>query len=235
MNRRELLGSTLGALLFASGAFARGTPEADRTRAIAEGGPLTAPKDHPIQVAIVVSRGTTWIDFVGPLAVFETFYFDPVEKKHKPHFKSYLVSEKLEPAGRLLPEYTFQTAPPAQIVLVPAQPGSQAMWDYLRESSATTDITMSVCTGARHLAHAGLLDGKQATTHHEAIDDYTKEFPKVKWVRGMRFVEGPNISTGGGLTAGIDLALRVTERYFGRDWAAQVAEHLEYQGKGWMV
>ena len=51
----------------------------------------------------------------------------------------------------------------------------------------------------------------------------------------MRFVEGKKVSTGGGLTAGIDLALRVTERYFGRQWALEVAEHLEYQGKGWIV
>ena len=37
------------------------------------------------------------------------------------------------------------------------------------------------------------------------------------------------------LTAGIDLGIRITDRYFGRDWAHQVAEHLEYQGTGWMV
>ena len=93
----------------------------------------------------------------------------------------------------------------------------------------------SVCVGARHLAKAGLLDGLEATSHHESIDGFVKEFPSVKWIRQMRFVEGEKISTGGGLTAGIDLGLRVIERYFGREWATQVAEHLEYQGRGWIV
>ena len=51
----------------------------------------------------------------------------------------------------------------------------------------------------------------------------------------MRFVETDKISTGGGLTAGIDLALHVVERYFGRDAALGVAEHLEYEGKHWMT
>ena len=207
----------------------------DGTRAIADGGPLKPPADKPIQVAVAVSAGTTWIDFVGPEAVFQTWHFDPIEKKHKPRFKVFYVSEKIEPVSHLVPDYTFENAPPAQIVLVPAQSGSPALLEWLRKTLGATDVTMSVCTGARHLAKAGLLDGKQATSHHEAIDDLRKNFPAVKWVSGMRFVEGKKISTGGGLTAGIDLALRVTERYFGRQWALDVADHLEYQGRGWIV
>jgi transcriptional regulator GlxA family with amidase domain len=204
-------------------------------KAIAEGGPLAPPADKPIQVAVAVSAGTTWIDFVGPLAVFETWHFDPVAKKHKPRFNVFYVSEKTEPVSHLVPDYTFENAPPAQIVLVPAQSGSPALLEWLRKTVGTVDVTMSVCTGARHLAKAGLLDGKVATSHHEAIDELMKKFPAVKWVGGMRFVEGKKISTGGGLTAGIDLALRVTERYFGREWALEVADHLEYQGRGWIV
>jgi transcriptional regulator GlxA family with amidase domain len=57
----------------------------------------------------------------------------------------------------------------------------------------------------------------------------------VRWTRGVRFVENDRISTGGGLTAGVDLALHVVERYFGRAAAQGVADHLEYDGKRWMV
>ena len=235
MKRRDFfitclaLGFGLPAKTLAEGAEKTGT------QAIAEGGPLKPPPRRPIQVAIAVSQGTTWIDFVGPQAVFETWHFDPVEKKHKPAFKFFLVSEKTEPISRLVPDYTFENAPAADIVLVPAQWGSPALVEWLKKIAGTVDITMSVCTGARHLAKAGLLDGKAATTHHEAIDEYTKQYPEVKWIRGMRFVEGKKISTGGGLTAGIDLALRVVERYFGRERALEVAEHLEYQGRGWII
>jgi len=54
--------------------------------------------------------------------------------------------------------------------------------------------------------------------------------------RGLRFVEsGPHLATAGGLTSGIDLALRVVERYFGRGAAERTAIYMEYQSKGWIV
>jgi transcriptional regulator GlxA family with amidase domain len=64
---------------------------------------------------------------------------------------------------------------------------------------------------------------------------FERQFPDVKLKRGLRFVEGKKISTAGGLTSGIDLALRVVERYFGREVAEQTAFYMEYQSKGWMV
>jgi transcriptional regulator GlxA family with amidase domain len=51
--------------------------------------------------------------------------------------------------------------------------------------------------------------------------------------RGLRFVESGRIATAGGLTSGIDLALRVIERYFGRDAAQATATYMEYQSTGW--
>jgi transcriptional regulator GlxA family with amidase domain len=94
---------------------------------------------------------------------------------------------------------------------------------------------MSVCTGAFHLARAGLLAGKPATTHHEFLDKLERQFPDIQVKRGVRFVEGEKISTAGGLTSGTDLALRVVERYFGRDVAQTTATYMEYQSKGWIV
>jgi transcriptional regulator GlxA family with amidase domain len=76
--------------------------------------------------------------------------------------------------------------------------------------------------------------GKTATTHHNAIAQFEQEYPAVRWVRNVRFVEHDRIATGGGLTPGIDLALHVVERYFGRDAAVGVAEHLEYEGRRWI-
>jgi hypothetical protein len=75
--------------------------------------------------------------------------------------------------------------------------------------------------------------GKRATSHRVGRW-LAKEFPETEWVRGVRFVEEGNIATGGGLTAGIDLALHVVERYFGRPAAQDVAQHLEYECTGWM-
>jgi transcriptional regulator GlxA family with amidase domain len=93
---------------------------------------------------------------------------------------------------------------------------------------------MSVCTGAFQLGKAGLLNGKSATTHHDFLDRFAQPFPDVNVKRGLRFVEEERISTAGGLSSG-DLALRVVDRYFGRDVAQQTATCMEYQGKGWIV
>ena len=94
---------------------------------------------------------------------------------------------------------------------------------------------MSVCTGAFQLAKGGLLSGKSATTHHDFIESLTKELPDIDVKRGLRFVEGPKISTAGGLSSGIDLALRVVDRYFGRETAERTASYMEYQSKGWIA
>ena len=92
---------------------------------------------------------------------------------------------------------------------------------------------MSVCTGVRQLAAAGLLDGKQATTHHWFIDDFQQRFPKVHFQLGVRFVENDRVSTSAGQSAGVDLALHVVERYFGRSIAEATADYLEYNNTQW--
>jgi transcriptional regulator GlxA family with amidase domain len=95
---------------------------------------------------------------------------------------------------------------------------------------------MSVCTGAFQLGRAGLLAGKEATTHHDFFDRFAQAFPDVTLRRGHRFVEGSErIATSGGLTSGVDLALRVVERYFGRQVAQNTADYMEYQSTGWRI
>ena len=136
---------------------------------------------------------------------------------------------------KLLPHYTFANVPEVKVIVIAAQRGSEAMREWLRKVAGTADVTMSVCTGAFHLAKAGLLSGKAATTHHEFIDKLQREFPNIEVKRGVRFVEGEKISTAGGLTSGTDLALRVVERYFGRAVAQTTATYMEYESKGWIV
>ena len=70
-----------------------------------------------------------------------------------------------------------------------------------------------------------------ATTHHDFWDDFERSFPKVRLQRGPRFVEHEHIATAGGLTSGIDLALRVVERYYGRAAAVATATYMEYDSR----
>src|SRR6184192_2375817 len=136
---------------------------------------------------------------------------------------------------KIVPDYTLTNAPAPKVIVIPAQSEpSNAMLDWIRQSTKKTDVTMSVCTGAFVLAKTGLLDGKSATTFHGAFGPFAMKFPKIDLKRGARFVENGNLATAGGLSSGIDLALHVVERYFGHEIAQKTAYNMEYQGQGWM-
>jgi YHS domain-containing protein len=136
---------------------------------------------------------------------------------------------------KIVPDYNFKNAPAPKVIVIPAQSRpSGATLEWIRRSTKSTDVTMSVCTGAFVLARTGLLSGKSATTFHGAFVPFANEFPDINLKRGARFVEDGNIATAGGLSSGIDLALRVVERYFSREVAQKTAYDMEYQGLGWM-
>lgn len=198
---------------------------------------LTPPAKGRIPVAILISEGLNVIDFSGPWGVFESV---SLPNGNDAPFQLFTVAEKADTVNsgsglKLVPHYTFANVPDVKVVVIPAQRGSEAMIEWLRKVTPDTDVTMSVCTGAFKLAKAGLLSGKAATTHHEFLDKLQKDYPDIQVKRDVRFVEGEKISTAGGLTSGTDLALRVVERYFGREIAQTTADYMEYQGKGWIV
>jgi len=199
--------------------------------------PLKPPAGGPVPVAFPISQGAVLIDFVGPWEVFLNATV-PGHGMMDSAFNTYTVAETTDPvtAGgiKIIPDYTFRNAPAPKVVVIPAQSDpTSAMLDWLRGAARNADLTMAVCTGAFVLAATGLLDGKAATTHHSAYSDLQLKYPDVRVQRGARFVEEGNVATAGGLTSGMDLALRVVGRYFGPEAIERTAFQLEYQGKGW--
>jgi transcriptional regulator GlxA family with amidase domain len=236
MNRRELLHATT--LLGLVGALPSSTPAAERKKfAPTDGNPLKPPAQGSIPVAFVISEGAVVIDFGGPWEVFER---TNLPGRMDSAFRLYTVAETtaaIHASGgmKIVPDFTFENAPVPKVIVIPAQEGSTpAMLEWIRKSSKTADVTMSVCTGAFVLAQTGLLSGKPATTHHGAYKLFAIDFPDVSLKRGARFTESGNLATAGGLSSGIDLALRVVQRYFGDQVVADTAAMLEYQGQGWL-
>ena len=199
---------------------------------------LAVPAGGKIPVAIVIGKDAEVLDFTGPLEVFSQAY----TQYGKPLFAPYMVAATLEPVRvgggmKVVPDHTFKTAPPPKIIVIPAMALDAAtpeMIEWIRKASKSTDVTMSVCNGAFVLAKSGLLSGKRATAHHGGYFRFAAMYPEVHLNRGARFVEDGNIASAGGVSSGIDLALRVVERYVGREIARQVADGIEYQGKGWL-
>jgi putative intracellular protease/amidase/YHS domain-containing protein len=226
-----VLGQLLGSNPTKAPSGREGNPSAVKTN------PLKPPAQGSIPVAFLLSEGAVMIDFTGPWEVFQDVML-PGREDHP--FRLYTVSESTSPIHtsggmKIVPDYTIENAPAPKVIVIPAQSQpSQATLEWIRKSTKNTDVTMSVCTGAFVLAKTGLLSGKSATTYHGAFGRFAMEFPDIALKRGARFVENGNLATAGGLSSGIDLALRVVERYFGREVAQRTAYNMEYQGQGWM-
>jgi putative intracellular protease/amidase/YHS domain-containing protein len=240
ISRRQLLegSAVLGCLVAAPPSIAAsGFGSADQPRPSAVTNPLKPPAEGAIPVAFLVSDGAVVIDFAGPWEVFQDVM---IPGRMDMPFQLYTVSESTKPIQasggmKIVPDYTLENAPAPKVLVIPAQSApSEAVLAWVRKSAKTADVTMSVCTGAYLLAKTGLLAGRSATTHHASYVDFSRKYPDIQMKRGARFVEDGNLATAGGLSSGIDLALRVVERYYGREVATQAAFDMEYQGRGWM-
>ena len=218
----------------------------------------TEPPAEQIPVAFVVSEGANLLDLAGAWEVFQDCmvekkpyvspfeiysFMTPDEEKGQliQPFRLYTVAESRAPIHmtgglQVTPAYTFDDAPPPQVVVIGAQSGqSPRMLDWLRRQTQRGEaVVMSVGAGAFKLAQTGALRRKKATTHHDFFDTLQKQFPETQVQRGPRYVKSDErIFTAGGVTAGIDLALHVVELYFGRETAARTARSIEYEGTGW--
>ena len=192
-----------------------------------------------LRVAFVISEGFNMIDFAGPWEVFQDTHTPSKDGgMHMPDVYTVSTSTKpIQSTGGMLvtPRFSLESAPAPDVVVIGAQSdNSPELLAWLKAQRARGAIVMSVCTGARKLALSGMLDGKRATTHHEFIEPFRKQFKDVEWVEDQRFVRASDgLYTAGGLTSGIDLALHVIAERFGKDTAQATADYMEYRSDGW--
>jgi len=85
---------------------------------------------------------------------------------------------------------------------------------------------VSVCTGAFTLAHAGLLDGRRATTHWADAERLATTFPAITVDPTVLYVDEGQVLTSAGVAAGLDLCLHVVRRDLGAERAAGIARRM---------
>jgi AraC family transcriptional activator FtrA len=98
--------------------------------------------------------------------------------------------------------------------------------DALRAAHARGVRVVSICTGAFALAHAGLLDGRRATTHWMWTDALAQRFPRVEVDANVLYVDEGDVLTSAGVASGIDLCLHLIRRDHGADVAARYARRI---------
>lgn len=191
-------------------------------------------------VGILVFQDVEILDFCGPYEVLASVRLDESKRRAESSpFKILLIAETLDPVKtngglRVLPDVTLENCPALDWLIVPGGWGvrreinNQRLVSWIGERGRNSELAASVCTGAMLLGKAGLLEGKRATTHISTLDWMRAEFAGVTVVEELRWVEDGKIITSAGVSAGIDMALRLVERTFGSEIAHATADHMEY-------
>jgi cyclohexyl-isocyanide hydratase len=182
-----------------------------------------------MKVNIILFNALTQLDLTGPYEVLV----------RAPGVHIELVGKSLSPVRSdrglmLIPTTTIETAPPCDLLVVPGGPGTDdamndAEWvGFTRRQAQSAKYIFGICTGSLLLGAAGLLKGRRSTCHWQAID-FLPEFGAIV-ARERMCVDG-NIFTAGGVTSGIDMALKVVGLLHGDEVAKQIQLQIEYDPK----
>jgi transcriptional regulator GlxA family with amidase domain len=191
-------------------------------------------------VGILIFADVEVLDFAGPFEVFSVTRLNEERRREEPSpFEVKLIAERLEPivasSGlRVLPDFDLGNCPTLDILVVPGGWGTRKeienkhLIDWIQRLGNQVETLTSVCTGSMLLGRAGLLDGLRATTHWRALDWMHDSFPKVTVESNLHVVEDGRVFTSAGISAGIDMSLKVVARYYGESMARATARHMEY-------
>ena len=183
-------------------------------------------------IAFVVYPGLTLLDLAGPLQVLSSM----CERNRE--YGVVIVSKDggavdVDVPMKIIPGVSFRDVPEPAVVVVPGgeAPTVKAMGDdellgYIKRVSANAEYVCSVCTGSLILAAAGLLNGRQATTHwgcHRILEALGARYVKRRWVQDEKFI------TSAGVSAGIDMALYLVSKLTDESTARNVQLGLEYE------
>src|SRR6266705_3758784 len=182
---------------------------------------------HPHQVVTLALDGCVLLDVAIPVHVFGyhgggRYRFTLAGHHRGPVRTSTGVVLHAEAGLRALTTADTVIVPGYEAVLRPPPPSVLAS---LRAAAARGARLLSICTGAFALAHAGLLDGRRATTHWAAAAQLADRFPGVTVDAGVLYVDDDTILTSAGVAAGLDLCLPVVRRDHGAAVAASIARH----------
>jgi len=197
-------------------------------------------KKVPLIVGILIFDDVEILDVAGPFEVFAVTRLNEEQRlQQSSPFKVYLISEinkQITAIGglRLTPDMTIAECPELDLLIIPGGWGTRKesknkiLVNWIGNQFTNDRLIASVCTGSSLLGKAGLLDGRDATTHWRAFDFLQESAPKARILKNVRFTLIEPIFTSAGVSAGIDLALRIVSHFFGTEIGQATARHMEY-------
>jgi putative intracellular protease/amidase len=190
---------------------------------------LKPPKRARPLIAIVgVNEGTEVTDYLMPYGILRRADIaDVLALSTKPGPVALYPALKVQ-AQATIGEFDAKYPEGADYVIVPAmhRDDDPAALQWIRKQAASGAIIIGVCVGARVVAEAGLLDGKQATTHWYSVEGMLENHPGIHHVRNRRYIVDRGVMTTTGITASMPMSLTLIQAIAGRDKAEAVARGL---------
>lgn len=219
---------------------------------------MSAKIDFPktIQIGILVYEGFEPIDVWGFTEAFAIARFIGTGYQSPPPYPFHilLISNEVKPSGKATTPAPVKSANgprvapdmfrdealarPFDVLMIPGghtenviegdPEDVKALVRWVKAMDKRVKLMTSVCTGAAVLALAGVLDGQQATTNHQAFARVTAFGPRVLWDNVSRWVDAGRYVTSAGVSAGTDMAFHLVDRLAGRAVAEAAAKEAEY-------
>lgn len=190
---------------------------------------------EPQTIGILLFDDVEELDAVGPWEVLAFW----TREFPDDGYRVITMADSLEPVTaakglRMLADVTVADAPPLEVLIYPGGRGTrarlkdQAELQWVRDQRAAVPLMTSVCTGSLVYAAAGILAGRPATTHWGSLDLLAELDPTIRVDPDARFVEDGDVITASGVSAGIDMALRLVERLSSTARAREVRRGIQY-------
>lgn len=188
------------------------------------------------RIAIVAFDGVQGLDVMGPVDAFAAA--NTLSGRARGPYELMLIGAREGPCATeggvaLLVTTPLESSPTLDTVIVPGGSGIRTdaafrarLVRWLKTRAGQIRRISSVCTGIYALAEAGLLDGRDATTHWNFAADVRARWPKISLNPNAIYIKSGRYYTSAGITAGIDLALAMIEEDLGAALALNVARHL---------
>ena len=201
------------------------------------GWPLTTEQKT---IGILIYPDAEVLDFCGPFEVFATTRLDEDTRRESDSpIQQVMISEtkdlvRASGGMGILPDVDFASCPKLDMLLIPGGQGVRGLMhqpeylNWLKHMAPQLDRLAAVGNGSLLLGEAGLLVGKNATTHFHSVDFFRERYPSTSLLPELPMVVDGNITTANSIRAGIDMALYLVAQTYGQSIAREAARQMEY-------
>lgn len=195
--------------------------------------------DKTMNVAFLIYDQVEVLDLNGPLDVFVK-----ANVVRPGSYNCYTVGQSSEAVYteantmKITPTYDVKTVPKPDMIVIPGANPDQVMkylqnvdfqktvMGWVKNCYHDNTVVFTICTGSMHLSRTGILDHYEITTHSMLLDALEEYNPKSIVNRNIRFVDQERLITTAGITAGIDGALYLVGKHYGKELADTIIELL---------